>query len=148
MAYRLINSTDTVLVYGTTVSDALACTIATSPSGAIVVRTIARAAFEADNGQGLLNSLADAVENILGEGVAIGASGFQSVDVNGFLADFVRFTVGYTPQGGTPGEITADVDIPVPVLTADTQFGSFLDGGSAADRIGATYSRLQAMATG
>lgn len=148
MAFRLLSSTDTVLVYGTTVTDALSCTIATTPSGSIVLRTIPRASFEADLGHALLSSLADAVENIIGEGTAIAASGFQGVDAAGFLADYVRFTVGYTPSGGTPGEITADVDIPVNVLTADTQFGSFLDGGSAAQRIADTYSRLQAMSSG
>lgn len=149
MGYRLLSSSDTVIVYSpTTVTDALACTIVTTPSGAIVIRTVPRADFENDRGKALLTSLSNAVEQELDAGTAIAASGFQGIDPAGLLADYVRFTVGYTPEGGTPGEITADVDVPVNVLTADTQFGSFLEGGSAAERIADTYSRLAAMASG
>lgn len=149
MAYRLISSQDTVQVLGgTNVQDALLCTVQSGPSGSYLVRTIPAASFQADQGQGLLASLANAVEQILEAGTAIAASGFQGVDAADLLVDFVRFTVGYTPEGGTPGEITADVDIPVNVVTADTQFGSFLEGGSAVERIDATYQKLAAMAAG
>jgi hypothetical protein len=149
MGYRLLNSNDTVQVFGPNlVRDALSCTIQTSPSGAIVNRAVPLADFQADQGATLLGSLADAVESILGEGTAVAASGTQGVDPSGLLYDAVRFTVAYTPAGGTPGAITADVEIPVDVVTADTQFSSFLTGGSAAERIAATYAKLQAMAGG
>ena len=149
MGYQLLSSPDTVLVYSTnTVVDALACTILTTPSGSIVGRTIPLADFQADKGQGLLKALADAVEEILGEGIAIAASGGQGVDAAGLLYDFVRFTVGYTPPGGTPGAITADVDIPVNSLTLDTQFGSFIEGDTPQEAILATYNRLKGMSSG
>lgn len=149
MGYRLLSSTDTFISYSPdTGTPAIRCSIVTTPRGAIVLRAIPQADFEADRGKALLTSLANAVEQQLEAGTAIAASGYQGVDAAGLLVDYVRFTVGYTPEGGTPGEITADVDVPVNVLTADTQFGSFLEGGSAAERIADTYARLQAMASG
>lgn len=148
MAYQLANSTSTVLINGTSVTDAVACSIVSFPSGSSLVRTITEADFQNDRGQALLSSLSNAVEQILGEGIAVAASGFQGLDAAGLLADYVRFTVGYTQPGGTAGEITADVDVPVIVVTADTSFGSFLTGGTAQERILDTYNKLQAMSSG
>jgi hypothetical protein len=149
MGYRLISSQDTVIVYSATnVADALTCSIVTTPSGAIVLRTIPRADFDADRGQALLSSLANAVESELQQDFVVAASGGQGIDAAGLLYDYVRFTVQYVADGGTPGEVTADVDVPVNVLTADTQFGAFLTGGSAAERITDTYHKLAAMASG
>lgn len=149
MSQVLINSFDTVLVYGpTSVVDALACTISSAPSGSVLIRTIPRADFEANKGKPLLDALSDAVEQILAEGTAVAAGGGQGVDPAGLLYDFVRFTVGYTPPNGTPGEITADVDIPVNSLTLDTQFGAFIPGDTPAELINATYQRLAVMAGG
>lgn len=149
MSYLLLDSVEAVQVYSPTlVADVLVCTIQSFPSGSVLLRTIPQTSFNDDQGQGLLSSLSSAVENVISEGSAIAANGLQVVDDNGLLADVVRFTVGYTPPNGTPGEITATVDVPVNVLTADTQFGSFIEGGSALERISATYQRLAAMATG
>src|SRR6185437_1824857 len=120
MGYLLKNSYDTVQVYGANfVQDVIYCTIQTTPHGAFVSRVVPTAEFQQDQGQGLLSSLADSVENILGEGIAVAAAGVQTVGPDGFLADSVRFTVAYTPPGGSPGDVTADVDIPVTTLTAD-----------------------------
>ena len=149
MPYTLLNSTDTVQVFGPDlVSEAIVCTILSGPSGSQLVRTVPDAEFQADNGQGLLSSLSDAVEGILQAGVATGAVGNQRVDASGLLADYVDFTVTYRPSTPIPGEIQAVVSIPVDVITADTAFGSFLSGGSATDQIQATYDKLAAMATG
>jgi len=54
--------------------------------------------------------------------------------------------VVYTPTYPTPGEITGLVRIPVNVLTADPAFGNFLQGGSAAERLGAEYDLLKQLA--
>lgn len=149
MSYLLLDSVEAVQVYSPTlVADVLVCTIQSFPSGSVVLRTIPQTSFAADEGQGLLASLSSAVENIIDGGLATAANGLQVVDESGLLQDVARFTVSYAPPAGTPGEITATVDVPVNVLTADTQFGSFLSGGSAADMISATYQRLAAMATG
>ena len=150
MGYALLSSYDTVQVLGPTLAvDAIYCTIGTSGSGSIVNRTVPKTSFDTDNGAGLLNSLADAVDNAISGGLAVGASGSQGVDESGLIFDAVTFTVEYVPPGGSAGAITTTVDIPVDVLTADTQFGSFLSGGgSASDRLSAAYDRLKALAGG
>lgn len=149
MAYQLLNSLESFQVYGPDlVAETLVCTIQSFPSGSTLIRTVPQAEFTADHGQGLLSSLSDAVEQILQAGTATAAVGNQRVDPSGLLADFVDFTVTYVPPTPVPGAITADVSIPVNVLTADPAFGGFLSGGSAADQIAAAYARLQAMASG
>ena len=149
MPYTLLNSVDSVQVYGPDlVSETLVCTILSGPSGSTLLRTVPAAEFQSDQGQGILSSLSDAVEQILQAGTATAAVGNQRVDPSGLLADYVDFTVTYVPPSPVPGSIDAVVSIPVNVLTADTSFGSFLGGGSAADQIQATYDRLKAMATG
>jgi hypothetical protein len=149
MSYQLVNSVDTVQILGpSTAVEGLLCTIQSFPSGSILLRMVPLAEFNADEGQGILSSLSNAVEQILGEGTATAATGFQGLDANGLLYDAVTFTVTYTPQTPTGGDITAPVTIPVNVITADTQFGAFLSGGSAADQISATYQKLAAMSSG
>jgi hypothetical protein len=149
MAYRLLDSTDVVQVFSPSlVSDALLCTIESAPSGAILIRTVPQAEFQADRGAGILTSLSDAVESILGEGIATAAAGTQGLDPSGLLYDAVVFTVVYVPPYLTPGTIEGTVEIPVNVITADTQFGGFLTGGSAAERILDEYNRLKALAGG
>lgn len=150
MSYTLLASNDTVQVFSPTlVSDALVCTIVSSPSGSLLLRTITQAEFTADGGSGLLGSLSNAVESILGEGIAVGANGTQLVDqTSGLLYDAVVFTVAYPQGSGASSAITATVEIPVNVITADTQFGSFLTGGTAQERILATYNHLKTLAGG
>ena len=147
MSYVLLDSLPTVQVFSPTlVSQALLCTIQSAPSGSVLIRTVPQTSFQADQGAGLLNSLADAVENILAEGTATAAAGTQGIDAANLLYDAVLFTVEYVPAGGVPGEITGSVEVPVLNITADTQFGSFIQGGSAADAINAEYQRLKALA--
>jgi hypothetical protein len=155
MSYQLLASQDTVQVFSPTlVSDALVCTIASSPSGSILIRTITQQEFTAEGGASgsgvsLLNSLSDAVEQILGEGIAVAASGTQLVDpASGLLYDAVVFTVAYPQGSGGQAQITATVEVPMTTLTADTQFGSFLTGGSAQQMILDTYNHLQTLAGG
>lgn len=149
MAYLLLDTTDTVQVLGPhLVVEGLLCSIQSFPSGSRLVRTVPLVDFQADHGQALLSSLSDAVEQELGAGVATAAEGFQALDSSQLLYDAVTFTVTYAPPNSTGGTIEAPVTIPVNVLTADTQFSGFLAGGSAAERIDATYQKLQAMASG
>lgn len=149
MPYVLLSSAATVQVYSPIlVSDALICTFQSAPSGSVLIRTVPQASFAADQGGALLESLSDAVEGILGEGIATDATGTQGVDNSGLLYDAVLFTVAYVPPTPIPGAITGSVEIPVTVLTADTSFGAFLTGGSAAERILAEYNRLKALAGG
>lgn len=150
MSYTLLASNDTVQVFSPTqVADALVCTIVSAPSGAILIRTVTMSEFSADQGAGLLGSLSSAVESILGEGIAVGANGTQLVDnASGLLYDAVVFTVAYPQGSGAGSAITATVEVPVNVITADTGFGSFLTGGTAHERILATYNHLKTLAGG
>jgi len=149
MAYRLINSVDNVQVLGPELLvETLLCTIQSFPSGSILVRSVPQDSFVAGDGGPLCASLSAAVEQILSEGTATAAVGFQGIDQSLLLYDAVTFTVTYVPPNPTGGEITAPVTIPVAVITEDTGFGSFTTGGSAADQINATYQRLANMASG
>ena len=149
MSYQTIDSIEVVQVFSPTlVSDALLVTIRSYPSGSVLIRTVPQDIFSSGGTSPILASLSDAVEQILEAGVATAAAGTQGIDDSGLLYDAVVFTVTYVPSMPIPGEISATVTIPVDVVTADTQFGSFLTGGSAADQINATYERLAAMATG
>jgi len=149
MSYQTLDSIEVVQVFSPTlVSDALLVTIRSFPSGSVLIRTVPQDIFSSGGTSPILASLSDAVEQILEAGVATAASGTQGIDDSGLLYDAVIFTVTYVPSTPIPGEISATVTIPVDVVTADTQFGSFLTGGSAADQINATYERLAAMATG
>ena len=149
MSYQLLDSVSTVQVFSATlVSDALTCSIRSFPSGSYLQRTISQADFDADAGAGLLTSLSDAVENILGAGVATSAQGTEGIDPASLIYDAVIFTVTYVPSYPSPGTITGNVEVPVDVLTADTSLGSFIQGGTASERILAEYDRLKALAGG
>lgn len=156
MGYTLQSSYDTVQVLSSTSAiDALFCTIVTSGSGSIVNRTLPKSAFDAGGGSGALESLATAVDEAISGGLAIFAVGTQGVDDAGLIFDAVTFTVEYTPPSGSLGPITTTVEIPVDVLTADTQFGGALAtyfGGSGQQSPQQTlrdaYDRLAAMASG
>lgn len=149
MAYRLISSYDTVQVLSATQAvDAIYCTIVTAGSGSTVQRTVPKSEFAQDHGAGILNSLASAVDDAISGGLAVGATGIQDIDGEGLLFDAVVFTIQYTPAYPTAEPLTTTVTIPVDVLTADTSFGGFLTGGSAADRLQAAYQHLVTLAGG
>jgi len=149
MAYVLLDAYETVQVFGPNLaSQGQLCTIHSTPSGSVLIRTVPQASFDADQGQGLLSSLSQAVEDILSGGLASAAVGTQGIDDAGLLFDAVDFTVTYTPTTAIPGTISTVVEIPVTILTADTGFGSFLTGGSAHDQLQAAQDKLAAMATG
>lgn len=148
MAYRLLDSASVVQVFSSAlVSDALLCSIISYPSNSRLVRTVPQAEFQADSGAGILESLSSAVEQILGEGIAVAASGTQSIDNAGFTEDLVVFTVRYKPTYSSPGAIDGDVSIAVDTLTADESIlGSVAGFASAPEIILAEYNRLKALA--
>lgn len=150
MSYQLLDSIESVQVYSPQlVADVLICTIQSFPSGSVLLRTVPQANFDDGTGAALLTSLSDATENILEAGTAISAYGLQLVDDSGLLVDLVRFTVRYVPPNGTPGSITATVDVPVTILTADTSLtGGSVGVESAAELVGDAYTRLATMSTG
>ena len=150
MGVRLLNSVDQVQVFGPDlVAEVLVCTFQSTPSGAVLVRVVPQSAFVAGNGGPLLTSLSNAVEQILQAGVATGAVGNMRLDANNLLADYVDFTVGYTPPGGVPGEITTVVPIPVQTITADTSIlGGSTGFQSAPEILQDAYQKLVDMSDG
>lgn len=146
MSTQLLDSNPQVQVVGTVTADGQVVNFQTFPSGSALVRWISQADFTSDRGKALQDSLGDAVENILGEGIAVDATGVQTVDSSGFIADNVDFTVRYMPTYPSLGGATTTVRVPVTILVADTQFGSFIQGGSASDLILAAYNHLKALA--
>lgn len=148
MAGIAIDSSPQPQVIGQTTTDGLIVNFISTPSGSALERWIAQADFDADGGKALLDSLSSAVESILGEGLATGAVGVQTIDASGFLADNVDFTVTYVPPPPSIGSLSASVRIPITTLTADTQFGSFIQGGDPATVILDTYNKLKALAGG
>lgn len=150
MSYTLINSTDSVQVYGPDlVAATLVCTFQSFPSGSVLIRVVPQSSFEAGTGGPLLESLSAGVEDILQAGVATAAAGNMRIDPNNLLIDYVDFTVTYTPQTPGPGEISAVVSIPVSIITADTSLLGGASGvASAPELINETYQKLAAMASG
>ena len=149
MASQLIDARPTVIVYSPQVSEeGQLCSFFSWPSGSTLQRTVSQSDFNADKGKALLDSLSDAVEQILGEGIAIGASGSQGLDTFNLVFDAVTFTVEYVPPQSVPGRILGDVEIPVRTLTIDTQFGSFLSGKTAQELILDEYNHLKTLAGG
>lgn len=149
MGYALISSYDTVQVFSpTSAVDAIYCTIRTTGSGSIVSRSVPQTEFVTDQGAGILDSLATAVDDAISGGLATAAAGSQGIDVSGLLYDAVTFTVTYAPPYQTIAPLTATVEIPVDVLTADTSLGGFLAGGSATEQLQATYQHLKTLAGG
>lgn len=142
-----IDSRPTVQVFSANLAEeAELVTFTSTPSNSTLIRTIAQADFEADKGKALIDSLSDAVESILQEGIATGAAGSQGVDDAGLIFDAVTFTVEYVPQRTIPGRLIANVQIPVATLTLDTQFGGIVGLDTGPETILAEYNRLKALA--
>src|SRR5690242_9196355 len=111
------DSRSTVQVYSPTLAEeALIVTFFSYPSGSTLIRTVPQTSFEAGNGGPLCESLSDAVEQILGEGIATSAAGTQGVDDSGLIYDAVIFTVEYVPSAPVVGRILGDATIPVDTI--------------------------------
>jgi hypothetical protein len=147
MSYRLLSSGATVQVWSPTlVTDAVLCTILSSPSGSVLIRTVPQQSFDTDKGAALLNSFSDAVENVLQAGIAVDAAGTQRPDSNGLLLDAVLFTVQYVPTYPAPGPITGQVEILVDLLDADLGLLQGAGVDTPAELLLAEYNKLKALA--
>lgn len=147
--YSLIGSYSTVQVLSPQlVNDVVYCTIQTTPTGVIASIPIAGRTFD----QGLmgpeLTTFADNIETIVGRGHIIGGTGSQTIDGNGLLQDFVTFTVEYVPPGSTPTSITAQVDVPIGLLSVSDVTISETLLAEAEALVTAAYDSLQSAASG
>lgn len=123
--YSLKSHYSTVQVLSPTlVNPIVYATIQTAPSGVIASRPVQEAVFDAGQEGPELTNFANAIEEIMQNPAVIGATGAQTIDPNGLLADNVLFTVQY-PAGDTSGSnVTAEATVPVGMLDfSDGQIG-------------------------
>lgn len=118
----------------------------TKPSGVYAQVYVPIAEWKADHGQPYISALAQGIENLISGGLADSGTFAQDIDPSTeLLADFIDFTVSYTPPNGLL-PMTTVARVPVTLLGIDTGFGSFLEGGTAADILRAAYDALVATA--
>lgn len=117
MAYNLFSSESTVHVLSPTeIVDAVRATVVTPNRGVIAASIVPEAHWGTVQGTQQLNQYAFGIEWLLDHTSAIAAIGTQSIDDNGLLKHQVTFTIEYTPPGSPTGKITAQVDVPNPLL--------------------------------
>jgi hypothetical protein len=115
--YTLQGSYSTVQVLSPTlVNPIVYCTISTLPSGVIAAMPIQEDVFDAGGGGPELTAFSAAIEQIMAQAEVIGASGEQTIDPNGLLADNVVFVVQYQSATTGPAGVTADATVPVAML--------------------------------
>ena len=126
--------------------EARLATFQSLPSNSTLIYTIPETSYQDNQGRALLDSLSNAVENLLSAGVAISAEGTQGIDPSGLIFDAVTFTVRYVPPVPIPGEILGDVQIDVRVVDADLSIIGGSGAQNAAQLIDDEYNRLKALA--
>jgi hypothetical protein len=147
--YDLITAESTVQVLSpTVVNNVVYCTIQTHTSRSIASKPIQQDLFDAGGGGPELTALADAIEQIVARTDVQSATGVQTLDSNGLLADNVAFTVVYTPPGSSGTDVTAEALVPVASLNfEDGLIGATLLESVIA-KIEKVYANLQATAGG
>lgn len=148
-AYDPVSSYSSVEVLGPNASqDVEVVTLSTKPSGVIATIPVLRSEFDNGTTGPLLTTFATNIETILGQGKAVGGTAKTELDTNGLLEYYVTFTVAYTPAGAPPNQLTADVDVPIGLLSsADAEIGATLMQEAEA-KISAAYDNLVALTKG
>lgn len=128
-SYALKASYSTVQVLSSTLTqDVQYCTIQTSPSAVIASITVSAEAFADNMAASALTNFADAIETIMVNPAVIAATGSQTIDQSGLLADSVIFTLKYPAGETTPDTVTADATVPVGLLDfSDAEIGRTLE---------------------
>lgn len=147
--YILIGSTSIVQVLSATViADVVAATIQTLPTGIRAQTLVPQDAFDQGAAGPLLSTFAGNIEAIIAQGKATGGSGTSSLDASGLQQYAVTFTVTYNPPGAPIGSVTADVDVPVGLLSDSDPATGPASFAQAVALVDATYSNLVALAGG
>jgi hypothetical protein len=153
--YQVVSQRESVQVLSQTqVADVEIVGFVTKPSGIYAERVVPLAAWQAQGAASWIEPLASAIEGLISGGLASSGTFVQDVDASGLLADFIDFTVSYTPSDGGVLQMTTEVRIPVNALTIDQSFGGALAtyfGGSSstldpAQALRDAYDTLQATA--
>lgn len=110
----------------TVVEDVEEITAQTKPSGVTFTRTVPYAVWHAQGASGLLEPIAERIEEILLKWPVSGGVGTQTLDPSGLVVNQVEFTVSINPPDPSqPGPMTATVSIPVQALYTDTDFARY-----------------------
>ena len=148
-SYTLIGSASIVQVISPTVAvDMQAVTIQTKPSGIVATKLVDEAFFQAGTAGPIIKDFADSVESIMADGKAVGGTGTTSLDSSGLQQYFVTFTVGYDPPGAPAGTVTADVAVPVTLLSGADSAEGYVNLAEAEDMLNTAYANLVALAQG
>jgi hypothetical protein len=124
------------------------CTVQTSPSNVIAQIPVDKSTFDAGGASTELALFAGGIEELMLEPGVIAATGSQTIDVTGLLADNVVFTVQYVPPGSSGTSITGEAVVPVglmPVVQGSVG-GALLADAKAI--IAGVYANLKAAAGG
>lgn len=116
--YSLKASYSTVQVLSPTLTqDVVYCTIQTVPSNVVASISVSQTAFSNNGANEELTAFADGIEQIMTSANVNAASGGQTIDASGLLADNVVFIVDYEPPGSSGTSITAEATVPVGLLS-------------------------------
>ena len=143
--YQTIDSyRDVQVISGSQVLDVQVVSAVTKPSGVTFSRAVPYQEWINQTGFDVIAQTAGAIEDLISGGLAVGGSGAEEVDPSNLLRFVVEFIVQADTPPGLPGPFQTTVTIPVDSLTLDTQFGAFIQGGSAADQLSAALAALNA----
>lgn len=148
--YTLVASETTVQVLSPKlVLDIEYCTIQTHPSGVIASLAVSKSTFDSGTAHVVLQDYANNIEFLMTYPHVIGATGTQTLDVNGLIADNVAFTVEYKPAGANVTSVTTEAIVPSGWLSegGDPAIERVLMAEAEA-KIDAAYNNLAAAAGG
>lgn len=111
------------------------------PSGTYAQVVVPIAAWRANGPAAWVQPLADAIEGLIPGSGATSATFAQEADDSRLLADFLDFTVTYTPTTGLGLPLSTVVRVPIGYLTLDQAIAT-AGGLSPAEMIGDAYRRL------
>ena len=148
MGYKVETQVRSVQVLGPTeVVPVQRAGIRTSPSAVFVEYPVPLSLWRQNQGADVLGPLADGIEGVIAQGLAIGGSYAQDYDNNGLLVDYCEMTVQYIPPGALGIPQTASVLIPLEAFIAsqgDVFFTAL--GASPQSLLVEAYDHLVALA--
>lgn len=148
MGYRVETQIRSVQVLGPTqVIPVQQAGIRTSPSGVYVEYPVPLPMWTENQGAAVLAPLADGIEGVIAQGLAVGGSYVQDYDDNGLLVDYCEMVVEYIPPGPIGIPQTTTVLIPCASFVG-LQGDPFLVGlgGSPQSLLTEAYDHLVALA--
>jgi len=142
--YSIVTERRTVQVLSQTqVVDVQEVGFFSEPSNTYCQVVVPVLAWAANGPAAWVQPLADAIEGLIPGSGATSASFVQDVDSSNLIADFLDFTVTYTPTTGFGLPLSTVVRVPIAYLTLDPAIAT-AGGLAPAEIIGKAYARLVA----